>query len=112
MTYLDRTGVTVIRPLILTDEKDIISVSKNLPIVKSNCPVDKQTQREYVKDVIKFIQKEIPFAFDRMFGAITHPERYNLFDKFERQIDELKNIKKCDSKAIKETTQIDKKTEN
>ena len=112
MTYLDRTGVTVIRPLILTDEKDIISVSKNLPIVKSSCPVDKQTQREYVKDVIKFIQKEIPFAFDRMFGAITHPERYNLFDKFERQIDELKNIKKCDSKAIKETTQIDKQTEN
>ena len=40
-----------------------------------------QTKREYVKDLIKEIQKEIPFAKDRIFSAITHPERYNLFDK-------------------------------
>lgn len=90
LTYLDRTGMTVIRPLILTEEKDIISVSKNLPIVKSKCPVDKKTQREYVKDILKEIKQEIPFAQDRIFGAITHPERYNLFDKFEQQINTSK----------------------
>lgn len=77
-SYLDRTGITVIRPLILTDERDIISASKKGPIVKSNCPVDKRTKREYTKDVIKMIQKEIPFVKDRIFGAITHPERANL----------------------------------
>lgn len=77
-SYLDRTGITVIRPLILTDERDIISASKKVPIVKSNCPVDKHTKREYTKDVIKMIQKEIPFVKDRIFGAITHPERANL----------------------------------
>lgn len=79
--YMDRTGMTVIRPLILTDEKDIISVAKNLPVKKSNCPADKHTKREYVKDLIKDIQKEIPFAKDRLFTALVHPERYNLFDK-------------------------------
>ena len=73
--------MTVIRPLILTDEKDIKSVAKNLPVKKSTCPVDKLTKREYVKDLIKDIQKEIPFAKDRIFSAITHPERYNLFDR-------------------------------
>ncbi len=78
VSYLDRTGITVIRPLILCDEKVIIAASKKLPIVKSNCPADKHTQREYVKDVIKFIQKEIPFAQDRIFSALTHPERNNL----------------------------------
>lgn len=78
LSYLDRTGITVIRPLYLTDERDIISASHDLPIVKSKCPVDKKTQREYVKDIIKFIQKEIPFVKDRIFGAITHPERVNL----------------------------------
>ena len=78
MSYLDRTGITVIRPLYLTDERDIISASHDLPIVKSKCPVDKTTQREYVKDIIKFIQKDIPFVKDRIFGAITHPERVNL----------------------------------
>lgn len=78
VSYLDRTGMTVIRPLILTDEKDIISASKQVPVIKSKCPVDKHTQREYTKDVIKEIQKEIPFVKDRIFGAITHPERLNL----------------------------------
>lgn len=80
-SYLDRTGITVIRPLILCDEKHIISASKTLPVVKSKCPVDKLTQREYVKDVLKHIQKDIPFAKDRIFGALTHPERNNLIDK-------------------------------
>lgn len=78
MSYLDRTGITVIRPLFLTDERDIIAASHNLPIVKSKCPVDKLTKREYVKDVIKFIQKEIPFVKERIFGAITSPDRVNL----------------------------------
>lgn len=78
MSYLDRTGMTVIRPLYLTDERDIISASHDLPIVKSNCPADKHTKREYVKDIVKFIQQEIPCVKDRIFGAITHPERINL----------------------------------
>ena len=77
-SFLDRTEITVIRPLYLTDERDIISASHNLPIVKSLCPADKLTKREYVKDIIKFIQAEIPFVKDRIFGAITHPERVNL----------------------------------
>jgi len=79
--YMDRTGMTVIRPLILTDEKDIISVAKKLPVMKSTCPADKHTKREYVKDLIKIIQKDIPFAKERIFSALSHPERYNLFDK-------------------------------
>jgi tRNA(Ile)-lysidine synthase TilS/MesJ len=78
LSYLDRTGITVIRPLYLTDERDIIAASHDLPIVKSKCPVDKTTKREYVKDIVKFIQQEIPFVKDRIFGAITHPERVNL----------------------------------
>lgn len=79
--YMDRTGMTIIRPLILTDERDIVSVAKNLPVKKSECTVDKHTQREYMKDLISHVHKNIPFAKDRIFSAITHPERYNLFDK-------------------------------
>ena len=80
-SYLDRTGITVIRPLILCDEKHIISASKNLPVTPSKCPVDKHTQREYVKDLLKHIKQEIPFAQDRIFSALTHPERNNLIDE-------------------------------
>lgn len=79
--YMDRTGMTVIRPLILTDEKYIKAVAKTLPVKKSDCPVDKLTKREYTKDVLKMIGKDVPEIKDRIFGAITHPERYNLFDR-------------------------------
>lgn len=84
ISYMDRSDVTMIRPLIYTREKDIISVAKDLPIYKNPCPEDKETQREFMKNLIKNIQKDIPFAKDRMLGAITNAERYNLWDKYEK----------------------------
>lgn len=92
--YMDRTGMTVIRPLILTDEKYIKAVAKTLPVKKSDCPIDKLTKREYTKDVIKLIQKDVPEVKDRIFSAITHPERYNLFDRaYEDEVYWKKNNK-------------------
>ncbi|PWM75778.1 MAG: tRNA 2-thiocytidine(32) synthetase TtcA [Bacillota bacterium] len=84
---LDRTGVVQIRPMMFLEERDIKSYAKTLPVCKSCCPADKATKREYVKSVIDGIKKEIPFVRERMFSALTHPERYNLFDKFQKEID-------------------------
>lgn len=82
-TYLSNTQLFVIRPLIYIDEKDVASVVKKLdmPVIHNECPADKHTQREHIKQIIKNIKKEIPISKDRIFGAITSPERYNLFDK-------------------------------
>lgn len=79
VSFMDRTGVTMIRPLIYCYEKDIAAYSKNLPIVHNPCPANHQTNREYMKNLIKHIQTHIPFAKQRMLDAITHPERNNLF---------------------------------
>lgn len=83
-SYLDKMDLTLIRPMIMIKEMDVISYSKTLPIVKSCCPANKFTKREYVKDVLKDIGKDIPSVRDMIFTALTHPERYNLFDKFEK----------------------------
>ncbi len=88
-SYLDKIGLTLIRPMIITKEIDVCSYYKNLPVVKSCCPANKKTKREYVKDVISEIAKEIPNVREMMFTALIHPERYNLFDKFESQVDEF-----------------------
>ncbi len=88
-SYLDRTGLTLIRPLIMMKEADITGYAKDLPIVKSPCPANKQTKREFVKDAVKEIAKEIPNVREMAYTAITHPERYNLFDKFRKEIDEI-----------------------
>ena len=88
-SYLDKMDLTLIRPMIMIKEMDIIGYSQTLPIVKSCCPANKTTKREHVKELISQIQQSIPEARDMMFTALIHPERYNLFDKFEKDAEIL-----------------------
>lgn len=72
VTYLDRTDLHVIRPLIYMNESDVIGfVNKyNIPVVKSPCPVDKKTKREYIKNLLADINRQNPGVKQRMFTAI------------------------------------------
>ena len=72
VTYLDRMDLTVIRPLIYMKEADVIGfVNKyNVPVVKSPCPADGHTKREYAKTLLREINLETPGVKDRMFTAI------------------------------------------
>lgn len=72
VTYLDRMNLTVIRPLMYMNEADVIGfVNKyNVPVVKSPCPADGHTKREYVKNLVKEINLEAPGVKERMFTAI------------------------------------------
>lgn len=73
-TYLDRTGLFVIRPMIYMNECDVIGFQNkiNLPVAKNPCPVDGHTKRQYVKDLIQKINKENPGVKDRFFRAIKN----------------------------------------
>lgn len=84
VSYMDRSKMTLIRPMIYVEEKDVAAFMKDKPILHNPCPQDKNTQREYIKTLINDVRKDIPFVKRRIHGAITHPERYNLFDKVER----------------------------
>ncbi|MGF6989055.1 tRNA 2-thiocytidine biosynthesis protein TtcA [Lachnospiraceae bacterium PF1-21] len=73
-TYLDRMDLTVIRPLMFMDEADIIGFKnkQGLPVVKSPCPIDGYTKREYAKNLVKQLNTEHPGAKQRMFSAILN----------------------------------------
>lgn len=74
VTYLDRMDLTVIRPLMYMNEVDVIGfVRKNdIPVVKSPCPADGHTKREYVKNLLKNLNRENPGVKERMFTAIQN----------------------------------------
>lgn len=74
VTYLDRMDLTVIRPLMYMNESDVIGfVNKfQVPVVKSPCPADGYTKREYVKNLLKSINKDNPGVKERMFTAIQN----------------------------------------
>lgn len=88
-SYLDRTEITLIRPMIFIEEVDIRSFAKDLPVTSSCCPANDNTKREYVKNLVKTISKDVPNVKEMLFTALIHPERYNLFDKFESEIDKF-----------------------
>lgn len=72
VTYLDRMDLTVLRPLMYMNEADVIGfVNKyEVPVVKSPCPADGHTKREYIKNLLKTLNQENPGVKERMFTAI------------------------------------------
>lgn len=72
VTYLDRKDITLIRPMLYTPEQYISGFARRfeLPVVKNMCPADKQTKREYVKNLIWQLEKENPGFRTRLFTAI------------------------------------------
>ena len=80
-SYMSNSNITLIRPLYLTEESKIISASKNMPILKSKCPADKDSKRQDIKEFIAKIHKEIPDSKKRIEHAILADESYNLLDK-------------------------------
>jgi tRNA(Ile)-lysidine synthase TilS/MesJ len=68
----DDKDMTLIRPLIYTTER-VISVfcKKNeIPVLVNNCPMDKNTKRREVEDIINKIEKENKGVTHRIFRAI------------------------------------------
>ena len=77
VTWLDRRGITLIRPLLYTPEHYIRSFERreNLPIVHNPCPADGNTKRQEVKELLRTLEKENRGLRERIFGAI---QRYPL----------------------------------
>ena len=72
VTFLDRMNLTVIRPLVYMKEADVIGIvhKHDVPVVKSPCPADGHTRREYVKQLLRQLNLENPGVKDRMFTAV------------------------------------------
>lgn len=71
-SYMDRSKITVIRPLIYLSEKDIKSFINRNKIVVMNkcCPMDGNSKRENIKEMINDLQKNIPNIKSNLYGAI------------------------------------------
>ena len=76
VTELERFGLTLIRPFIYVNEGEIkgFIYNQNIPVLKSGCPVDGYTHREYVRNLLKDINAETHGVKNRIFTAITNSE--------------------------------------
>ena len=72
VTDLDRTGIIQIRAMLYVHEKsiDAMAVRNNLPVIENRCPVDKETKREEIKQLIYNLSATYPDLKERIFGAM------------------------------------------
>ena len=76
VTYLSNTDIYLIRPMIYMPEKDVryFAAKAELPVVKSPCPADGNTEREEMKQLLARLEKENKGLRYRIFGAIQRGE--------------------------------------
>ena len=72
VSYMDRSKITLIRPLIYTSEKDTRRFVRknNLEVMPKVCPMDGTSKREDMKQLIFTLTKNIPMIRANLFGAI------------------------------------------
>lgn len=72
VSYMDRTKITLIRPLIYTSEKETRRFVRknNIEIMPKVCPMDGTSKREDMKKMIIDLSKNIPMIRANLFGAI------------------------------------------
>ena len=78
VTFLDRTGVTQIRPLLYCHEDDIrrVALREGLPLVHNPCPMDGHSRRQEVKELIVSLEERYPDLKQKLFGSL---QRYPLY---------------------------------
>ena len=76
VTYLSNTDITMIRPMISLPEKDIryFASKVDLPVVRSTCPADGETERESMKRLLAKLERENKGLRYRIFGALQRGE--------------------------------------
>jgi tRNA(Ile)-lysidine synthase TilS/MesJ len=89
VTYFEDKNISIIRPFVYLQERDIAGAVRrlDLPIVKNPCPVDKNTNRQLIKDYLYKLQKDIPDIRDNLLGAVMNTEQVNLWD-----IEKIRNM--------------------
>jgi len=77
VTNLDRSGVIQIRPMLYLHERTVDNFAERakLPVLTNRCPVDKETKREEVKQLLFELSAKYPDLKERIFGAM---QRYPL----------------------------------
>lgn len=76
VTYLSRTDIRLIRPLIYMPEKEVryFASKEQLPVVKSPCPADGNTKRAEMKTLLSELERKNKGLRHRIFGAIQRGE--------------------------------------
>ena len=72
--HMSRTGITVIRPLVLSTEAAITDEAKrlSLPIIPTSCPFAGHTERQRIRDYISDMREKVPDLYGKILHALEN----------------------------------------
>ncbi len=81
VTFMDRSGITLIRPMIYLTQQTVetLAARHNIPVVKSRCPVDGKTKREEMKELVAWLGNRYPDVKTRFLTALQTMDPANLW---------------------------------
>lgn len=83
VSYMDRLNITLIRPMLTIEEKNIIQFvkAKQIPIIHNPCPADKHTKREEMKELVSTLSEKYPNVRQNFLNAVTNVREENFWRK-------------------------------
>ena len=74
VALMSRTGVTVIRPLVLSTEAAVIDEAGRLglPILETVCPYAGRTERQSVRDLLGRLRGDVPDLYSKVLNALEN----------------------------------------
>lgn len=82
-TYMSRSDLTVIRPMVYLPEKHVIHMRKalELPVLENPCPANGHTRRQEMKELMDELATRYPNIRETMLGALRNDKQYGLWEK-------------------------------
>ncbi len=74
VTHLDRTELTLIRPMLYIEEKEIkgYTYKNKIPVMTNPCPADGNTKRQEIKEFLQKSKNEFPDIQKNLNSALLH----------------------------------------
>lgn len=81
--YMDRSQLTLIRPMVYLPEKYGIHMCRelNLPVLKNPCPADGHTKRQEMKELLTEMCKRYPNFKEKFLSALKNDRQYALWQR-------------------------------
>ncbi|MBP2100435.1 tRNA 2-thiocytidine biosynthesis TtcA family protein [Enterococcus rivorum] len=88
ISYLTKTEITLIRPMLYLEEKEIIRFveREELPVIFNPCPVDKKTKREEVKQLVSQLSRTYPDIREKFIMGIEQGTEANFWTKSKQNL--------------------------
>lgn len=82
-TFLDRTGLTLIRPMVYIPQETIVSLVniENPPVISNPCPASGHTQRQKMRELVTQLAQEYPDIRQKFLTALQNIDFSNLWNQ-------------------------------